>query len=115
MNGPDSAALGVDTPSTPHDTEPVGSVAQEAFKLFRAVASPLAGGAGEARTDDPNPEHAAGSDHVCTTSWCPVCQVVGFVRDNPDAIASVTRSATDLARSLRDLVDAALAPEEKKQ
>jgi hypothetical protein len=43
-----------------------------------------------------------------------VCQVVGFVRDNPDAIASVTRSATDLARSLRDLVDIALAPEEKQ-
>jgi hypothetical protein len=30
------------------------------------------------------------------------------VRDNPDAIASVKRSATDLARSLRDLVDTAL-------
>ena len=43
-----------------------------------------------------------------------MCQVVGFVRDNPDAIASVTRSATDLARSLRDLVETALTPEEKK-
>ncbi|MBD8608184.1 hypothetical protein IFT73_15100 [Aeromicrobium sp. CFBP 8757] len=115
MNEPDAAAPDVDTPSTPHDPEPVGSVAQEAFKLFRAVATPSAAqgvgaddGADEVRTG-----HPAG--HECTTTWCPVCQVVGFVRDNPDAIASVTRSATDLARSLRDLVDAALAPEEKKQ
>jgi len=106
VTGPDSAAPRVDDPS--HDAEPVGSVAQEAFKLFRAVTS-----------HDDAPGEAPGSqpshDHTCSTSWCPVCQVVGFVRDNPDAIASVTRSATDLARSLRDLVDVALAPEEKKQ
>ena len=105
MSGPDSAAPRVDDPS--HDAEPVGSVAQEAFKLFRAVTSH-----DDARGDAPGdqPSH----DHTCSTSWCPVCQVVGFVRDNPDAIASVTRSATDLARSLRDLVETALTPEEKK-
>jgi hypothetical protein len=115
VNGPESAAPGVETPSTPPDAEPVGSVAQEALKLLRAVAS--------APRDDEAVGTDAGVDdgtrtespHVCSTTWCPVCQVVGFVRDNPDAIASVTRSATDLARSLRNLVDAALAPEEKKQ
>jgi hypothetical protein len=107
VSGPDPAAPGVDAPSSPHDAEPVGSVAQEALTLFRAVTSP---------PDDGAPAHEAAADdhHQCTTSWCPVCQVVGFVRDNPDAIASVTRSATDLARSLRDLVDIALAPEEKQ-
>ena len=116
MNEPDAATPDVDIPPTPHDSEPVGSIAQEAFKLFRAVTVPSAvaedvdGGAG---AHDVRPGHPAG--HECTTSWCPVCQVVGFVRDNPDANASVTRSATDLARSLRDLVDAALAPEEKKK
>lgn len=83
------------------EPEPVGSVAEEAFKLFRAMASPSSGDAGT-------------SDHVCSTSWCPVCQVVGFVRNNPDAIASVTASAADLARSLRDLVDTALAPQEEQ-
>ena len=113
MSGPESAAPDVDdTPSTPHESEPVGSVAQEAFKLLRAV---TAQGVGASTVDDrPSAEHGA-HDHVCSTTWCPVCQVVGFVRDNPDAIASVKRSATDLARSLRDLVDVALAPEEKKQ
>ena len=113
MSGPDPAAPRVDAP--PHDTEPVGSVAQEAFKLLRAVASQDAAADGH---DDTSAGHASGAqpphDHTCSTSWCPVCQVVGFVRDNPDAIASVTRSATDLARSLRDLVETALTPEEKK-
>ncbi|MFC5679044.1 hypothetical protein [Aeromicrobium endophyticum] len=110
MSGPDPAAPRVDDPS--HDAEPVGSVAQEAFKLFRAVTSQADAGsqpAGDHTTGD-----QASHDHTCSTSWCPVCQVVGFVRDNPDAIASVTRSATDLARSLRDLVETALTPEEKK-
>ena len=109
MSGPDSAAPRVDDPS--HDADPVGSVAQEAFKLFRAVTW-LDDARDEASGDAPGdqPSH----DHTCSTSWCPVCQVVGFVRDNPDAIASVTRSATDLARSLRDLVETALTPEEKK-
>jgi hypothetical protein len=51
------------------DDEPVGTVAEEAFKLLRAIA-----------------------------------------REQPDAIASVTQSATVLVRSLRDLVDTALAP-----
>jgi hypothetical protein len=87
-----------DVPPTP-DGEPVGSIAEEAFKLFRAMAPPP--------TDTT-------SEHVCGTSWCPVCQVVGFVREHPEAVASVTASATVLARSLRDLVDTALAPQEKK-
>jgi hypothetical protein len=114
VSGPDSAAPRVDEPS--HDTEPVGSVAQEALKLLRAVTSQDTG----AFADDHAPhdhvphDHAAPHDHTCSTSWCPVCQVTGFVRDNPDAIASVKRSATDLARSLRDLVETALTPEEKK-
>jgi len=82
------------------DAEPVGSIGEEAFKLFRAMTA-------QPSADGP-------SDHVCSTSWCPVCQVVGLVRDHPDAIASVTRSATDLARSLRDLLDTALTPQEEQ-
>jgi hypothetical protein len=109
VSGPESAAHRVDDPS--HDTEPVGSVAQEAFKLFRAVTSQ---DAGAASADGHAPHDQSSHDHTCATSWCPVCQVASFVRDNPDAIASVTRSATDLARSLRDLVETALTPEEKK-
>ena len=62
----------------------------------------------------PAPVADDGSTHVCTTAWCPVCQVVGFVRDHPEAIASVTHSAAQLARSLKDLVDTALAPQEEQ-
>lgn len=85
-------------------SDEVGSVAQEAFKLFRAVSG---SSSGAAATDG-----AAADHHVCSTSWCPVCQVVGFVRDNPEALDAVTHSATAFVRSLRDLVDVALAPQE---
>ena len=86
------------------ESEPIGSITEEAFKLFRAMNAPTAG-------------HADGeesSTHVCTATWCPVCQVVGFVHDNPEAVAQVSQSAATLARSLRDLLDAALTPEEKQ-
>jgi hypothetical protein len=82
------------------EPEPVGSITEEAFKLFRAM-----GSAGHADGDE-------SSTHVCSTSWCPVCQVVGFVHDNPEALAQVSQSAATLARSLRDLLDAALTSEE---
>ena len=82
-------------------SDPVGSVAEEAFKLFRAMASQP-----HADTDD-------GATHVCTTAWCPVCQVAGFVRDNPEALAKVSESAAQLTRSLRELIDTALTPREQ--
>ncbi|AXT84708.1 hypothetical protein C6I20_05545 [Aeromicrobium sp. A1-2] len=83
-------------------TEPVGSIAEEAFKLFRAM------------TASPQPD-AGTSDggHVCTATWCPVCQVVGFVHDNPDALAKVSESAAVLTRSLRELIDTALNPRDQ--
>ena len=82
-------------------SDPVGSVAEEAFKLFRAMASQPHTG-----TDDT-------SAHVCSNAWCPVCQVAGFVRDNPDALAKVSESAAQLTRSLRELIDTALTPREE--
>lgn len=88
--------------------EPVGSIAEEAFKLFRTMSSSSSSSA--SANEAVNETH---TDHVCSTSWCPVCQVVGFVRDNPEAIASVTSSAAGLARSVRDLVETAMSPREK--
>ncbi|MGA8987751.1 hypothetical protein [Aeromicrobium sp.] len=83
-------------------TEPVGSIAEEAFRLFRTMtASPAA----HSTTGE--------STHVCTATWCPVCQVVGFVHDNPDALAKVSESAAVLTRSLRELIDTALKPREE--
>ena len=96
-----SAASG-SAPSDPTDPDPVGSVAEEAFKLFRAMAS--------------QPHAASGADsdpHVCTTTWCPVCQVTGFVRDNPDALTKVSESVAQLTRSLRELIDTAMTPREE--
>ncbi|WP_456698079.1 hypothetical protein [Aeromicrobium sp. P5_D10] len=95
-------ADGADHGSDQHDnSEEVGTIAEEAFRLFRAVTS--GGDSGE---------HA--SEHVCPTSWCPVCQVVGFVQHNPEALAAVTQSAVAFAKSVRDLVDVALAPQEEQ-
>lgn len=88
------------TDPDPAAPDSVGSVAEEAFKLFRALSQP-----------DVDDEHVA--PHVCTTTWCPVCQVVGFVRDNPDALAQVSRSAAVFTRSVRDLIDTATAPREE--
>lgn len=85
-----------------HDSEPVGSIAEEAFKLFRAVAT------------DNTSDDSHGGEHVCSTGWCPVCQVVGFVRQHPEAVTAVTLSAAALVQSLRGLVDAALAPREEQ-
>jgi hypothetical protein len=86
------------------ESEPIGSITEEAFKLFRAMNGAATTGAAEGEES---------STHVCTTTWCPVCQVVGFVHDNPEAVAQVSQSAATLARSLRDLLDAALTQEEK--
>ncbi|MCW2830983.1 MAG: hypothetical protein JWP31_1675 [Aeromicrobium sp.] len=97
MTAPDQAAS---EPGPAGSSEPVGSIAEEAFKLFRALAP-------ESATEP------GGAAHVCTTSWCPVCQAVGYVRAHPEAVAAVTHSAAALARSLRDLVDAALPPQEE--
>ena len=97
MTGPEAASPGLG----PTDAdEPVGSVAEEAFKLLRALA--------------PDSGSATAGDHQCTTAWCPVCQVVGFVRTHPEAVATVTHSAAAFARSVRDLVDTALAPQEEQ-
>ena len=98
MSAPAPDAAGPEEPFP--DSEPVGTIADEAFKLFRAITAPIE-------------DEAAG--HVCSTAWCPVCQVVGFAREHPDAISSVTQSASALARSLRDLVDAAMAPKPSQE
>lgn len=93
------------TEPDPTTAEPVGSVAEEAFKLFRALSS-------TSQDDTASPDDP-GSAHVCTTTWCPVCQVVGFVRDNPETVTQLSESATAFAKSLRDLLDVALSPREE--
>ncbi len=80
----------------------VGSLGQETLKLLRALAVE-----GQ-HHDPPGAGHDPGSSHVCTTTWCPVCQVVGYVKANPDVVDEVAQAAVHLARTVRDAVDAAL-------
>lgn len=71
------------------ESEPVGGLADEAAKLLRAVADSFA-------------------DHTCTTDWCPVCRVVGYVRENPEVVDDVTRIGVELARTVRDAIETVL-------
>jgi hypothetical protein len=66
----------------------VGSLAEEALKFVHAISA-----------DD------EADNHVCDNSWCPLCQLVNHLRDNPEVVENVTRSALSLARSLRDLFE----------
>lgn len=80
------------------EQEPVGSLAQETARLLHALAaearrSPIEGG-----TDD-------NMSHVCTTGWCPICQVVGFVHDHPEVVEQVTDAAVELGRTVRDMLE----------
>jgi hypothetical protein len=87
----------------------VGSLGQETLKLLRALAVDTESVADAVRdAPDPDaPEPEAGSQHVCTTSWCPVCQVVGFVKDNPEVVEEIALAALHLARTVRDAFEAA--------
>lgn len=90
------------------DAEKVGSVGEEAWKLWCA----LSGSAPET-TAAPTDASAVSGDgltadsdesHSCPTGWCPVCQVVDFVREHPEAVARVGASAASLLHSIRDLM-----------
>lgn len=95
MAEPDARAL-------PNDQEPVGSLAQETARLLHALAA-------EARRPSDDPLAAgAPDDHVCTTGWCPICQVVGFVHDHPEVVEQVTDAAVQLGRTVRDMLDRTL-------
>lgn len=78
----------------------IGSVAEEAMKLVYALSKNAPSTNGRAE------------EHVCTNSWCPLCQMANYVRDNPEAIERVTQSAAALARSVRDLIEQAVPAKE---
>jgi hypothetical protein len=92
-------------------TEPVGSLAQETVKLLRALAAERMRTSDETAAE-PGP---ATSEHICTTGWCPICQVVGYVHDHPELVEQVTETVTDAAvqvgRAVREFLDKTLPPE----
>lgn len=83
----------------------VGSLGQETLRLLRALTVDPAGGPlGESDDDGPAPSQG---DHVCTTSWCPLCQVVGYVKQNPEVVEEIAAAAMNLVHTVRDAFDAA--------
>ena len=81
------------------DPESVGSLGEEAVRLLRAFAET------SGRPEPGTPAESSGRpEHVCTTSWCPVCQVVGFVREHPEVVEQVADSAIQMVRSVRDVL-----------
>lgn len=91
----------------PDGTEPIGSLAQETAKLLRALAA-------EGLRGVEAPAEATG-EHICTTGWCPICQVVGFVHEHPELVEQVTDTVTEAAvqigRAVREFLDKTMPPE----
>jgi hypothetical protein len=87
-----------------HGPEPVGSVGEEAAKLFGA----LSGWASEhARDVD---EHLATGTTECR--WCPVCRTVHALRTaNPEVRAQLTTAAQSFLQAASTLLAAAVPPQ----
>jgi hypothetical protein len=102
--------------------EPIGSLAQETAKLLRTIAAERL----KLVDDVPDPSvdadlngashRAAPGEHACTTAWCPICQVVGYLDDHPERVEQVTETVTDAAlqigRALRDFLDKTMPAED---
>ena len=85
------------------EEESVGSLAQETARLLHALAS-------EARQGSTEDGTAHGDGHVCTTGWCPICQVVGYIHEHPEVVEQVTDAAVQFSRSVRDVLERTVPP-----
>ena len=85
------------------EQEGVGSLAQETARLLHALAA-------EARKPSVDGEPAGDAGHVCTTGWCPICQVVGYVHEHPEVVEQVTDAAVQFSRSVRDMLERTVPP-----
>lgn len=108
--------------ANPSGDEAIGSLGQETIKLIRAIAAErlrAQDGSTDVSTDGADVAAELGtpteSTHVCTTGWCPICQVVGYVQDHPELVEQVTETVTDAAvqigRVVRDFLDKTMPPE----
>jgi hypothetical protein len=77
-------------------TEQVGTVAEEAAKLFEALHTQ-------------NGTEQNGKAHTGPEcQWCPLCQLYSLVRQaRPETVEQVGHAVTGVLGSLRDLLDAA--------
>jgi hypothetical protein len=91
--------------------EPIGSVAEEAAKLFAVLQQAAAGPSGTTHAEpapaDDEPEsheHTAGPE----CQWCPVCQLIRKVRNtSPETIEQLSSAAAHVLGSVRSLLEAA--------
>jgi hypothetical protein len=108
-----------------HDKSDVGSLGEEAAKLFAAAAAWAREHAGDAT----GPAAAAGSgagarlgewlsaDHIATgapeCTWCPLCQAIGLLRTTSPEVKEHLSSLVVVARQLLDsLAEAAQEAEQ---
>jgi hypothetical protein len=97
--------------------EPVGSVAEEAAKLFAVLQNAAAEGApsaesrsAEAPAAEPDAGEAHEHDHKLGPDcvWCPVCQLIHRVRNtSPETIEQLSTAAAHVLGSLRSLLESA--------
>jgi hypothetical protein len=103
--------------------EPIGSVAEEAAKLFAVLQHAAADGRGTTAADDSRrttpadaqdavPEDDGGSAHEHKLGpdcqWCPVCQLIHKVRNtSPETIEQLSTAAAHVLGSVRSLLEAA--------
>lgn len=91
-----------------HDDRPdVGSVAEEAAKLFGVLAS-WAQDDADASGDGAATAHAPGGPGGPECAWCPVCRGVRWVRGTPPEVrAHLASAAASLAQAATALLAAA--------
>jgi hypothetical protein len=108
--------------------DPIGSVAEEAAKLFAVLQHAAADGGGATSTGDgrgttaadAGAEDAVPEDHGVQADsahehklgpdcqWCPVCQLIHKVRNtSPETIEQLSTAAAHVLGSVRSLLEAA--------
>ncbi|MFG1623111.1 hypothetical protein [Kribbella sp. NPDC049227] len=96
--------------------EPIGSLAEEAAKLFAVLQH--AADVDETKHSEQTPaadeehQHKLGPDCV----WCPVCQLIHKVRNtSPETIEQLSAAAAHVLGSVRSLLEAATAAARQTQ
>ncbi|GAA1733410.1 hypothetical protein [Aeromicrobium alkaliterrae] len=91
--------------------EPVGSLAEEAARLFAAVVT----GGGAVDGAGVGPQSASTepeSGHACPHGWCPFCQAADYLQDHPEVVAQVLVAGAELLKVVRDAVEKATGSRE---
>lgn len=93
------------------EPEPVGTVAEEAAKLFAAVhvwaagTGAASGAASDSTSHGPSDEGDAG-DTPAECQWCPLCRLLRMAKSTtPDVREHLSQAAVSLALAVKGLLD----------